>query len=84
MPVCRAATTGFHPPGAPLTEPSEYLVQGRMGVLGQIYGVVDFGIVKAEQQVHKTSVGQAKGIEYAEAFRYISFNTPRIPVEAAE
>jgi LmbE family N-acetylglucosaminyl deacetylase len=29
-------------------------------------------------------VGKERGIEYAEAFRYISFNTPRIPVEAAE
>jgi large repetitive protein len=34
-------------PGTPWTEPSDYLVQGRMGVIGQIYGVVDFGIVKA-------------------------------------
>ena len=29
-------------------------------------------------------VGKGRGLAYAEAFRYISFNTPRIPVEAAE
>lgn len=33
--------------GANWNEPSEYLVRGRVGVIGQLYGYVNFGIVKA-------------------------------------
>lgn len=33
--------------GADWTDPSEYLVRGRVGIIAQIFGVVDFGIVKA-------------------------------------